>query len=279
MHPVEHPWEEFRVQPPLRPTPRRREPGRLASEINACLWRADQLVVCTAPTIATGWPELDAELPGGGWPCQSLTELLQPQLSGAEFRLLGAAMRQVAAAGKDIVLVGPPQSPHWPGLMQMGVEQRRLVWIQAETPAERLWVTEQLIKANAAGLLLVWLTQVRHEQIRRLQVLAHSCDGPVILCRTAAAAHESSAAPLRVHARCGVDWELQIQILKRKGALREGTLCLASVPSGLDDLITPRLRKPSLMLDAASQCVSARRELADGAVARPGRRTTRPVLI
>ena len=135
-------------------------------------------------------------------------------------------------------------------------------------------MTEQLIKANAAGWLLVWLTHVRHEQIRRLQVLAHSCDGPVILCRTATAAHEASAAPLRVHARCGMDWELQIQILKRRGALREGTLCLTSVPSGLDGLITPRLRKPSVKVDAVSQSVSVRPVAADTAVARQGRATT-----
>ncbi len=274
MHHVELGWDEFPAQPPLRLVRRPREVGRLAPEMEACLWRADQLGACATPTIATGWPALDAELPGGGWPCQSLTELLQPQLSGAEFRLLGAAMRQVAAAGKDIVLVGPPQAPHLPGLLQMGIDQRRVVWIQAETPAERLWVTEQLIKANAAGWLLVWLTQVRHEQIRRLQVLAHSCDGPVVLCRTSAAAHEASAAPLRVHARCGMDWELQIQILKRKGGLREGTLCLASVPSGLDGFITPRLRKPSVMMDAASQASSVRCEVAGVVVAQPDRSTT-----
>lgn len=274
MHYVELGWDEFPAQPPLRLARRPREVGRLAPEIEACLWQADQLGACATPTIATGWPELDAELPGGGWPCQSLTELLQPQLSGAEFRLLGAAMRQVAAAGKDIVLVGPPQAPHLPGILQLGVDQRRVVWIQAETPAERLWVTEQLIKANAAGWLLVWLTQVRHEQIRRLQVLAHSCDGPVILCRTAAAVHEASAAPLRVHARCGMDWELQIQILKRKGGLREGTLCLASVPSGLDGFITPRSRKPSVMVDAASPSVSATRDVIGTAAVRSDRTTT-----
>ena len=36
----------------------------------------------------------------------------------------------------------------------VGLDERHLVWGQAETPAELLWVTEQLIRANAAGLLV-----------------------------------------------------------------------------------------------------------------------------
>ena len=243
--------------PSLRPVaPARRRPtlngppGQLPPAIAAAVWRADQLGSAVTAVVSTGFAALDAALPGGGWPCQSLTEILQPQPTVAEWRLLGAAIRQVVANGQDVVVVGPPKSPHLPGLQHLGVNERRLVWIKTDSPAERLWVTEQVIRANAAGLLIAWLPQARQEQIRRLQVGAQGCDGPVFLCRPAAAAHEPSAAPLRVQLRIGLDWELHVHLLKRKGPTHEGVIVLPSVPGGLDTLLTPRLRQPSLLIAA-----------------------------
>lgn len=49
---------------------------------------------------------LDAELPGAGWPWHSLTELLQPQPTVAEWRLLAPVIRQgVVKGGKMVRMV------------------------------------------------------------------------------------------------------------------------------------------------------------------------------
>ena len=229
-----------------RRTPAR--PGELPPDIQAAIWRGDQLGSPVSTVISSGFAALDAELPGSGWPCHSLTEILQPQPTVTEWRLLAPAMRQVVASGGNIVVVGPPKSPHLPGLKYAGLDERHLVWIQAEAPAERLWVTEQLIKTNAAGLLVSWLPQARQEQIRRLQVCAQACEGPAFLCRPAAAEHESSAAPLRIQLTFGPDWELHVGLLKRKGPTHEGQIALRSVPGGLESIITPRLRTPSALI-------------------------------
>jgi protein ImuA len=231
-----------------RRTPAR--PGELPPDIQAAIWRGSELGSPVSSVLSSGFTALDSELPGAGWPCHSLTEILQPQPTVAEWRLLAPAMRRVVAAGGNIVVVGPPKSPHLPGLKYAGLDERHLVWIQAESPAERLWVTEQLVKANAAGLLVSWLPQARQEQIRRLQVCAQACDGPVFLCRPAAAEHEASAAPLRIQLRFGLDWELHVHLLKRKGPTHEGEIVLSSVPGGLESIITPRLRKPSEFIAA-----------------------------
>ena len=235
---------------PLRAVTSAPTPRALPRDIEAALWRGDQIGAPVTAVVPSGFAALDTELPGGGWPCGSLTELLQPQPSVAEWRLLGAAVRRVVAAGQTLVVVGPPHAPHLPGLQHLGVDARHLVWIPAERPAERLWVTEQLIRANAAGLLLSWLPQARPEQIRRLQVCAQSCDAPVFLCRPAASAGEPSAAPLRVELRFGADWELHLRLIKRKGPTHEGVLTLASVPAGLESILTPRLRQPSRLIAA-----------------------------
>lgn len=222
----------------------------LPAAIEAALWRGTELGSPVAQTLASGFAALDAELPGAGWPCRSLTEVLQAQASVAEWRLLAPSMRQVVAAGGQVVLVGPPKTPHIAGLRHVGLDERHLVWIHADAPAQRLWVTEQLIKANAPGVLVSWLPQARQEQIRRLQVCAQACDGPVFLCRPMAARHEASAVPLRVELAFGVDWELHVRLLKRKGPAHDGVLRLRSIPGGLESILTPRLRWPSALIAA-----------------------------
>lgn len=214
------------------------------------VWRGTDLGRPPAPVVSTGWAPLDHELPGGGWPTHSLTEVLAPQPAVAEWRLLAPALRQVAARGGQIVAIAPPRQPYLPGLQQEGLDERGFVWIDPRTPAERLWTTEQLIKANACGAVVAWLPQARAEQIRRLQVCAQSCEGLVFLCRPEAARHESSAAPLRVHAGFGLDWELRLQILKRRGPARDEPLMLPSVPGGLASILTPRLRRPSRLFSS-----------------------------
>lgn len=248
-------------------------PGQLPPDIEAALWRGDQLGSSVTAVVPSGFAALDAELPGAGWPCHSLTEILQPQPTVAEWRLLAPAMRQVVARGGNVVVVGPPKSPHLPGLRYLGLDERQFVWIQAEAPAERLWVTEQLIRTNAAGLLVSWLPQARQEQIRRLQVGAQACEGPVFLCRPAAAAHEPSAAPLRVQLSFGIDWELHVHLLKRKGPTHDGRIALRSVPGGLESILTPRLQTPSALLAARPPHDALSHALGHAAARRPAERS------
>jgi protein ImuA len=223
-------------------------PPDLPAAVAAALWRADQLGTPVAATLPSGFDALDAELPGGGWPCHSLCEILSPQSGILEWRLLGPLLRRQSAAGLAVVLVAPPKPPHPPGLRHEGLDEQHLVWVQAHTPSERLWATEQLIRSQACGVLIAWLPQVRPEQIRRLQVLAAQNPAPVLICRPSSALHEASAAPLRLLAQVGPDWSLRVDIAKRKGPPLDRTLCLASVPGGLSAILTPRLRQPSRLL-------------------------------
>lgn len=223
--------------------------GQLPGGVAQAIWRGSDLGQAGQSVVASGWTALDAELPGGGWPCNALTELLQPQPSLCEWRLLSPALAELAAGGGHILLVGPPKRPHAPGLVKLGIAEKNIVWIAADTPAERLWSTEQLVKANPrGGAILAWLPQARAEQLRRLQVHAQSCDCPVFLFRPEAAQLDASPAPLRVLTNLGPDWTLHVHILKRKGALLDGPIVLPSVPGTLASVLTPRLMQPSQLL-------------------------------
>ncbi|WP_043114697.1 translesion DNA synthesis-associated protein ImuA [Pseudacidovorax intermedius] len=240
-------WSE----PELPPKPSARPwPVVTPGEIPQGVWRGSELGSQVAETVPSGWAALDAQLPGGGWPRRSLTEVLTPQPAVCEWRLLGGVLGHVAAAGGQVVLVGPPKPPHLPGLLHAGIGAAQVIWVKAETPAERLWVTEQMIKSDAAGAIVAWLPQARQEQIRRLQVCALTCKAPVFLCRPEAARHDSSAAPLRLHTTFQLDWELEVDIFKRRGPAMDASLRLPSIPGGLSSILTPRLLTPSRLTQA-----------------------------
>lgn len=221
-------------------------PLRLAPHIAEAVWRGNELGHQVVDSVTSGWPTLDAELPGGGWPRRSVTEVLAAQPSVVEWRLLSPGLSQVVQAGGQVVVIGPPRHPHLPGLLHMGLCERQFIWVQTDAPAERLWTAEQLIKSNAAGAVIAWLPKVRPEQLRRLQVCALACDGLVFLCRPEAARHESSAAPLRVLAHAGPDWSLSLNILKRRGPSHDAQLSLPSIPGGLASVLTPRMRRSAV---------------------------------
>ena len=75
----------------------------LPRHVAAAIWRGDELGSPITSVVSSGFPALDAELPGHGWPCRSLTEVLQAQPSVAEWRLLAPALRLTVALGQDVV--------------------------------------------------------------------------------------------------------------------------------------------------------------------------------
>lgn len=219
------------------------DPHTLPIGVREAVWLGDDVGRDDGETVPTGYAELDAALPGNGWPTRALSEVLSAQAPLCEWRLLEGAVPAMVAGGGQIFLVAPPQPPHAGGLQQLGLPPDRLVWIQAKTPAERLWCTEQLVKSNPMGAVLAWLPQARAEQIRRLQVHAQSCHSPVFLFRPLAAEREPSPAPLRIQAGLGGGWTLDVRVLKRRGTPFTDVLHLAAIPESLGRVLPPRLRR------------------------------------
>lgn len=230
--------------------------------LQAQVWRASSLGACASPGLPSGFADLDAELPGGGWPSRGLSEILSPQPGLLEWRLLAPALAGLLAApalpppsrrrGRTpaaptppsrhrLLLINPPHSPHLPGLQTCGLAPQQIIWIAPETAQQQLWATEQAIKANAAAAILAWLPQARPEQIRRLQACALASAAPVFLFRPWSAQAQSSAAPLRLLLSPGTAWSLDVHLLKRRGPAHEGWLSLPSIPPSLSGVLTPRM--------------------------------------
>ena len=74
--------------------------GRLV-ELHPSLWRASQIGGAAQRSTASGFEALDAQLPGGGWPHGTLTELLLAQAGVGELRLLAPALAALAPGLAD----------------------------------------------------------------------------------------------------------------------------------------------------------------------------------
>ncbi|HEY6135183.1 MAG TPA: recombinase RecA, partial [Rubrivivax sp.] len=95
--------------------------------LHPALWRAHQLVRPRDAALATGFAELDAELPGGGWPRRVLTELLLPHPGVGEMRLLAPALAAVAQVQRSVMLFDPPAALCGWALGQLGVDVQQLI--------------------------------------------------------------------------------------------------------------------------------------------------------
>src|SRR5260221_5115440 len=71
------------------------------------VWRGGTLAKNVA-ALPTGFPSLDAELPGGGWPRQGLTELLTDEAGIRGLELGLPALAAPARARDRRGWVGPP---------------------------------------------------------------------------------------------------------------------------------------------------------------------------
>lgn len=256
------------------------DPSALA---DAGVWRADQVAGRVGAVCASGYAALDAQLPGGGWPVGAMTELLQVQPGLGEWGLLLPALaclspRVGALASKAfVVLVGAPHQPLAPSLQARGLHAQRLLCVQADTPAERAWASEQALRCADVAAVLAWLPQARADALRRLHLAAHEHGKLLWVLRPAQAQHESSPAPLRLlleqggatpllrewsevrgHAT-GSAYVGRVHILKRRGPPLQAPLLLHLQSLALLDLLgAARARAQQRQDELAPAAASAR---------------------
>ncbi|WKB52078.1 translesion DNA synthesis-associated protein ImuA [Eleftheria terrae] len=230
----------------------------LQGRLGAAMWRADQLANSSEPVLPSGHAALDAELPGGGWPCRSLIDILQPAGAACEWRLLGPCLPRLCDGGRSLVLVGAPAlapgapalQPQLPGLLSSGLELRQLLWLPRLAGAQALWAIEQALHCRDSGAVLGWLPQARPEALRRLHAHAQAAGVPLFMFRPEAARHAASAAPLRLLLAPAELGGLQVTLLKRRGPPRQQPLALTAQPPGVAPLVAVKWRAVMLARQA-----------------------------
>ena len=218
---------------------------RAPETLHPDLWLGHQLGRSGAQALASGFAQLDAELPGGGWPRGALSELLLAHPGVGEIRLLAPALVATQRAGRLVMLFDPPAA-----LAGLGFAVDELLVV--ETRSDSLWALEQALKSGHVGAIVAWLPQrLRAERLRRLQLAAHRHDGVAFGLRETAAAARPTAAPLRVALHAGGADRVRLRILKRRGPALESPLEL-ELPSELSAAARRRSASKTHRLRAAT---------------------------
>jgi len=184
------------------------------------IWRGGSLVDTALPSIPSSITELDAELPGAGWPRGALTELLCDGSGQGEVNLLLPALKQACLNTGWLIVIAPPhglQAAAWQGA---GIPLERLVIVNVaagkQGAFDALWAAEQALSSNAPAVVICWSSSAKARAVHRLQLAASASHALSFLFRPLHAASESSAAPLRLQLTCH-SHTLDIDILKRRG--------------------------------------------------------------
>ncbi len=210
-----------------------------AFELPPQVWRGRELAQAQERTLPTGHPALDAQLPGAGWPLGSLVEILQQERQQHVWQLLGPALVQsMGRQGEPAVLVGAPYEPFGPALRAQGIVPERLLCVQADRPAARLWATEQALRCADVCVVLAWLAQARSEDLRRLHLCAQAGEKLLVVFRPVPARSQASPARLRLLVQ-GTE-QMEVCILKRRGPPLLQPLALAAQPQRLSALLGAR---------------------------------------
>ena len=208
---------------------------RSPETLHPALWLGHQLGRTGVDAVASGFAELDAELPGGGWPRRALTELLLPHAGVGEVRLLAPPLVATQRAGRLVMVFDPPATLSAEALAGLGFDVEELLVVNTRARvvpgSDSLWALEQALKSGHVGAVVAWLPpRLRTERLRRLQLAAHSHDGAAFVLRENAAAARPTASPLRLALQAGGADRLQVRILKRRGPPRESPLQLPLPP-------------------------------------------------
>ena len=190
---------------------------------NPRVWRGHSQAHAS-PGLSSGYEALDHHLPGGGWPQNSLTEILVEHYGVGELRLLMPALAALSADdnGLDynepgwIAWVAPPFQPYPPALQQWGIDLSRMLIVRPKNDSEMLWSAEQALSSGTCAAVLLWPDVLDDQASRRLQLAAEKGSSWAIAFRPPSARREPSAAALRLELRANGEGT-RVSILKSRG--------------------------------------------------------------
>lgn len=167
-------------------------------ENNPQVWRAKDAGRYLITGIPTGHPQLDAALPGGGWPTSAMMEIVAPEWGMGELQLLLPLMRTITRQKRWILWISPPYVPYAPALESAGIDMDFIIVVQPDNACkDAYWSIEKALQAKACALVLAWQNGLPSGVIRRLQLAAETGRSLGVLFYQRN--NEHSPAALRIH--------------------------------------------------------------------------------
>jgi hypothetical protein len=199
---------------------------------NPALWRGCDMAGRGDHGQPTGYPGLDAILPGRGWPRNALVEVVSPRWGMGELQLLVPLMRNVVERGQWILCIAPPYQLYAPALAQAGIHTRQVLVVRPEASLkDALWSMEKALQTDNCGLVLAWQNWLPNKVLRRLQLAAETGQTLGVLLQRHVSKDSPSALRLQIKA-CSSRWpadaesggvtvrDADVTVLRARGSFR-----------------------------------------------------------
>jgi len=155
--------------------------------------------------LSLGMPEVHAHLPGPGLACGVLHEIAasaygdRPATFGFVFALMAAALRSRPASAVFVAQrrgLGDFGAPYGHGLVQLGLDVGRLLFVETESHKDALWAIEEALRSPARPAMVAGAVtgDLDLTASRRLNLAAALHATPLVLLRAPAAAGANAAA-------------------------------------------------------------------------------------
>jgi hypothetical protein len=185
------------------------------------VWRGGEHAFHQSPDslrgVPSGYAELDATLPFGGWPRGALSEILHPWPGQGELQLLLPALRRITRSSRYVILIDPPWLPYAPALAAAGLDLAYVLNTGRLDAPDRLWALEQTLRARQCGAVLAWpQADLNTKSLRRLQLAAEAGDSCGFVLRHPRFRAQHSPAALRVEIHPG-ETRNELEIIKCRG--------------------------------------------------------------
>ncbi len=191
---------------------------------NPSLWRGCDMAGQSVHGRSTGFSQLDAILPGRGWPDKGLMEIITPYWGMGELQLLIPLMRSVVEQGKWILWISPPYLLYAPALVQAGIATEQVLVVKLDTSCkDALWSMEKALQTENCGLVLAWQNWLPTKVLRRLQLAADTGDTLGVLFRHRDSEHSPSSIRLKIkdsYAKNAGFNESEVTVIKAQGNFR-----------------------------------------------------------
>jgi hypothetical protein len=180
------------------------------------IWRGKDCARVAIPSISSGFAELDAVFPGGGWPAAALTEIHAERPGSGEMQLVMPAAAHLTRAGRWVILVAPPHIPYAPALVAHGIRLSRLILVRASSVGEQFWACEQALRSHGCGAVLAWIERAPQFALKRLQLAVEGRNTAALLFRSSRTIPAFPAA-LRLHVSRAQS-RIVVRVLRRRGS-------------------------------------------------------------
>jgi cell division inhibitor SulA/protein ImuA len=213
------------------------------------VWRAGEFEHAPRITLPTGNAALDRELPGGGWPMGTLSEVLHDGVGIGEVTFLCGALARACEGDRMVAWINPPHLPYAPAIAQASVPLDRCLVVRPANREDALWAAEQALRSGACGAVLFWLGQEGRNEyacLRRLQMAAEAGRSMAVFFRSTAAEKLSTPAHLRV-VLAREEGVLKLRIPKRRGPPLAAPIALSDARKKKHPAIVPSERARAVL--------------------------------